>query len=66
MKCKKHGRYSCWDYDCKREEDNRFGSVGIDTQGDLSMGIGGGMAIDLSDGSLGMKIGGMTIDFDGK
>lgn len=68
-KCKRHDRYSCWDYQCKAAEDvttNNFGRIGVDLQGDLSMGIGGGMAMDLSDGSLGMKIGGITFDFDGK
>lgn len=38
------------------------GQVGIDYQGDLTMGIGGGNSIDLSDGSL--VIGG--IDTDGQ
>lgn len=63
MNCKAHNRFNCWDSECQRDNSGR---IGIDTQGDLTMGLGGGLAIDLSDGSLGMNVGGVTIDFDGK
>jgi hypothetical protein len=61
--CKKHSRYNCWDSQC--QQDNA-GRIGMDTQGDLTIGLGGGLAMDMSDGSLGMNIGGITFDFDGK
>lgn len=61
--CKKHDRYSCYELECKNDN---AGEVGIDTDGDLNIGIGGGLTIDPSDGSLGMKIApGISIDFDG-
>jgi len=60
-KCKKHGRYSCWDYSC--QQDNA-GQLSIDGSG-IAIGIGSGLTIDPSDGSLGMNVGGFNIDFDG-
>lgn len=62
-RCKKHDRLSCWDSECKSDN---AGEIGIDTDGDLNIGIGGGLTIDPTDGSLGMKIApGISIDFDG-
>jgi hypothetical protein len=58
-KCKKHLRYSC--YSCK---DDNAGDVSVNTDGGLSVGLGGGLAIDPSDGSLGVQVGGITIDMD--
>lgn len=62
-RCKEHDRYNCYDYRCKQDN---AGSVSISTNGDLNIGIGGGLTIDPSDGSLGMQIApGISIDFDG-
>jgi hypothetical protein len=41
---------------------NNAGQIGIDTDGDLTVGIGGGLTID-SDGDLGIQIApGISID----
>lgn len=46
----------------KDPKDNA-GSVSVDTDGDLAIGIGGGLTID-SDGDLGIQIApGLSIDF---
>lgn len=42
------------------------GEIGIDLQGDVTLGIGNNLTIDLSDGSVGMNVGGINIDLDGK
>jgi len=60
-KCEKHDRYSCYDSACKDEKDNA-GELTISTDGNLDIGIGSGLTIDPSDGSLGMKVGGISID----
>lgn len=64
-KCKKHSRYNCWSYSCSEDTGERggFGEPVISTDGNLDIGIGGGLTIDPSDGSLGMKIGGIGVDF---
>lgn len=62
--CKRHGRASCSicrDDSTVNPSDNA-GKIGMDLDGDLTMGIGGGMGIDLTDGSL--TVGG--IDMDGR
>ncbi len=54
--------------DRKRDEDDdtttksNAGSVSVNTDGGMSVGIGGRLAIDTSDGSLGIHVGGVTID----
>lgn len=67
--CREHGRPYCSDYGCKREEhgssDNNSGNVSVNTEGHLAVGLGGGLAMDLTDGSIGMQVGGITIDIDG-
>jgi hypothetical protein len=60
--CKKHSRYNCWDPECQRDN---AGEISVGGTG-IGIGIGGGMTIDPSDGSLGMNIGGINFDFDGK
>lgn len=47
--------------DDKKDQDN-VGSVSINTDGGVSIGVGGGLAIDPSDGSIGIQVGGITID----
>jgi hypothetical protein len=44
--------------------DDNAGDLTLNTDGDLSMGIGGGLSVDLSDGSIGVQVGGFTIDSD--
>jgi hypothetical protein len=66
-RCKLHSRYDCWESRCQqaRTQDNA-GSIGIDTDGDLTVGIGSGLAIDTSDGSLEIQVApGIYIDTDG-
>jgi hypothetical protein len=46
------------------EPSDNVGDVTLNTEGDISVGIGGGLSIDTSDGSLGVQVGGITIDFD--
>lgn len=51
----------------RHEDDDRdnVGDIGIDSGGDIEIGIGNGLTID-SDGDLGISIGGgLTIDTDG-
>lgn len=64
--CKAHGRTYCSESVCKREEtasgSSNAGSVSVNTDGGISIGIGSGLAIDPSDGSVGFQVGGVTID----
>lgn len=69
--CKRHHRRNC--SICRPDtssssssSDDNAGQVGIDNQGDLTMGIGGGFGIDTSDGSLTIGGGGFSIDTDGE
>jgi hypothetical protein len=51
----------------QRHDDDRdnAGDIGIDSSGDVEIGIGGGLTVD-SDGDVGINIGGgVTIDSDG-
>lgn len=49
-----------------QQDQTNTGKPGIDTDGDLTIGIGNGLTIDATDGSLGMEIApGISIDFDG-
>lgn len=77
-----HGRLSCWSDACRATARNtgstrstgstslrsNLGAPSLDiTGGGLSIGVGGGLSIDPSDGSLGMQIApGLTFDFDGR
>jgi len=68
-RCTEHGRYACHVTKCREEKDaygdrDNLGAVTPNTDGNISIGIGGGMAIDPTDGSLGMQVGGVTIDFN--
>jgi hypothetical protein len=59
MKCKEHDRYNCWDSKCSNDNAGQFG---MDTSGHPTIGLGGGLALDLTDGDIDLKIGGITID----
>ncbi len=59
--CTEHKQPYCADPGCKNDETNA-GTVTPNTDGGLSMGIGSGLAIDLTDGSIGFQVGGLTID----
>lgn len=67
-RCKRHNRYNCYDYNCRRAAEASSGSlfnpgsgrVGLDFDGDVNIGLGGGIGIDASDGSL--TIGGFDTD----
>ena len=62
-RCKEHDRYNCFDSDCKKDN---AGDLGIDLDGDLNMGLGNGLTMDMTDGSLGIQIApGISMDFDG-
>lgn len=39
------------------------GNVTMGINGDLNVGIGGGMTMDLTNGHLGYSVGGVTFDF---
>ena len=41
------------------------GQVSINSDGGVSIGLGGGLAMDPTDGDLGIQVGGFTFDFDG-
>lgn len=46
-----------------KDHNDNAGEIGIDLDGDLAIGIGGGLTID-SDGDIGLKIApGISIDF---
>lgn len=76
MTCKRHIRYNCMDITCRRlrEEtnhsssyrmnDDNAGQIGINTDGELTVGLGGGLTMD-TDGDIGIQIApGFSIDFD--
>jgi hypothetical protein len=44
--------------------DDNTGDLSLNTDGNLSVGLGNGLAIDTTDGSLGVQVGGFTVDFD--
>lgn len=82
QKCTIHGRENCVNGICRdrarkasssssssaasSSPDDNTGQVGIDNQGDLTIGIGGGLGIDTSDGSLTFGGGGFSVDTDGE
>jgi len=59
-RCKDHDRLYCYSVKC--QQDNA-GRIGMDTDGDMTIGLGNGLTID-SDGDLGIQIApGISIDF---
>ena len=66
--CTTHGKSYCSDPTCKQEEyghsshTDNAGSISVTTDGGVGLGIGGGLAIDMSNGEIGVQIGGITID----
>lgn len=47
------------------DDGDNAGEIGIDTGGDITIGLGGGLTID-TDGDLGIDLGGgISIDSDG-
>jgi hypothetical protein len=67
--CTKHSKTYCSDPTCKQEEygsssshTDNAGSISVTTDGGIGLGIGGGLAIDLSNGEIGVQFGGITID----
>lgn len=76
MYCSRHGNYRCTDYYCRQDAqrasspygssygDNQ-GALGINSEGDLTIGLGNGLTVDLDDGSLGIDVGGgFSVDTD--
>ncbi len=59
--CAEHNQPYCVNPTCKNDETNS-GAVTPNTNGGLSVGIGSGLAVDLTDGSIGLQVGGITID----
>lgn len=49
-RCTAHDRENCQDAIC-RQRDN-LGQVGIDIQGDPTIGLGNGLGMDVTDGSI--------------
>jgi len=41
---------------------DNLGSLSINTQGHVAFGIGAGLAVDAADGSVGVQMGGFTVD----
>lgn len=67
--CKAHQKTYCSDSKCKAEErdttedtTSNVGTPSINSDGHLAIGLGSGLAIDTTDGSLGFQVGGFTID----
>lgn len=54
--CAKHNRPSCTDLICQNDN---AGKLGLATNGDLTIGVGGGVGIDLSTG--GLTVGGFPL-----
>lgn len=44
--------------------DDNVGQLGVDTEGDLTIGIGGGLAIDLADGDVVVDVPGTNLGVD--
>lgn len=69
-RCTAHGRSYCWQPACKAEEirtdstrvKDNAGSLSVTSEGTLAIGLGGGLALDPSDGSIGFQVGGFTVD----
>lgn len=71
--CKPHGRYNCYDYKCKQEREKKeasssssyndnSGQIGINSEGNLTIGLGSGITMDTEDGSIGFGVGGYSVD----
>lgn len=67
--CKKHGRKYCYYSECKGQSSSssssadNSGQIGINTDGNLTVGLGSGLTMDMSDGSLGFQTSpGFSID----
>jgi hypothetical protein len=41
---------------------SNVGDVTINTEGNLSLGVGSGLSVDTTDGSMGVQVGPVTID----
>lgn len=69
-KCTEHKRSYCGQPACKAEErrtdsirvKDNVGTLSVTSEGTVAIGLGGGLAIDPSDGSIGFQVGGFTID----
>lgn len=69
--CQRHYRYRCQEAMCRPRSSTSYGSrssdfggIGINTEGNLTMGLGGGLTMDMEDGSLGMSVlPGFSVDF---
>jgi len=49
----------------RRDDNDNAGDIGINTSGELTIGIGGGLTVD-TDGDVGISLGGgVSIDTDG-
>lgn len=63
-RCSKHNRYACFSSECRRaRRDRDYGDNAgqiVPTTDGIGIGLGGGMHIDPSDGSIGFG----GIDFD--
>lgn len=61
--CVIHGRTNCESFVCRPGEGSNAGQVSLNTEGHLALGLGNGLAIDMSDDSLGIQIApGVTFD----
>lgn len=57
-----HGRRPRRRYD---DDDDNVGTLGVNTEGDLTVGLGNGLTLDVEDGSLGIEIlPGFSVDLD--
>lgn len=72
--CEKHRRYACYETLCRERDRFRgssvssssgdLGSLGINTEGNVTFGLGSGLTYDVSDGSIGLSTGpGFSVDF---
>jgi hypothetical protein len=46
----------------KRRRSDNTGQVTVNTEGNMSLGVGNGLSVDASDGSVGFKVGPVTVD----
>lgn len=68
-RCKPHDRFNCVVCDPKvsaqraQRDSGNAGTVGVNTDGNLALGIGSGLTLDLQDGSLGVQVSpGLSVD----
>jgi hypothetical protein len=65
-RCTRHNRLDCWHDQCRSGQTNNNAgdlSIGVN-DGDLNVGIGNGMTIDLDTGDIGIEIApGLSYDF---